>query len=172
MESNKNHHQVYDIAPYWSALQVHDMVDLISQGHRTSAPFSATLAIYFIFLVLGGHVLLPIALATFYATRRVVPRHPVMINLLVCQIVYATCSLLLLVHFSAIIHIGNLNNSHSPYAGQQGKPNPPFALCLTQASLFDGSLVLYVRYRGCLALDVDLLLNRIASSVLCLVISV
>lgn len=54
----------------------------------------AVLATYYFFLILGGHVCLPLALATSLFSKEVPKRRHTFTNVLVCWILYATSSLL------------------------------------------------------------------------------
>ena len=53
---------------------------------------------YFALLLVGGHVGLPLALGTMFASRTASRRYPTLINMLVSWIVYATAALLLCVN--------------------------------------------------------------------------
>lgn len=84
----------------------------------------AYLTIFFILLVLGGHVGIPLALITAAITKTASQRHPTMINLLVCWLVYTTSNLIVF------------------YGGQANDSMPDFGLCLTQASMIYASTVM------------------------------
>ncbi|EJD03587.1 uncharacterized protein FOMMEDRAFT_139814 [Fomitiporia mediterranea MF3/22] len=83
----------------------------------------AILDVFFAFLIIGGHVGLPLALTTMVILKTVAHRHPTLLNLLASWIVYATANLLLL------------------YSGEARKESPEFGVCLTQASMIYGSTV-------------------------------
>ncbi|EJD03176.1 uncharacterized protein FOMMEDRAFT_146834 [Fomitiporia mediterranea MF3/22] len=72
--------------------------------------------------VIGGHVCLPLLIATLVLTRAVTRRHPALVNLLVLWMAYATACLILL------------------YSGEQSKREPSYAVCLAQASMIYGSI--------------------------------
>lgn len=100
----------------------------------------ATLDVYFIFLILGGHIGLPLSLATMYMTKDINRRHPTLINLLCTWILYATAGLILFVY--SLLHLTLFNYSFSRlYSGEQRAESPKFGVCLVQASLIYGTTV-------------------------------
>lgn len=58
----------------------------------------AIMDVFFSFHIIGGHVGLPLVLATMVAMNIIARRHPTLINLLVSLIVYSTANLLLYAH--------------------------------------------------------------------------
>lgn len=58
----------------------------------------AIMDVFFSFHIIGGHITLPLTLATMVILRTVARRHPTLINLLISWVVYATANLLLYVY--------------------------------------------------------------------------
>ncbi|EJD36513.1 hypothetical protein AURDEDRAFT_174472 [Auricularia subglabra TFB-10046 SS5] len=93
---------------------------------------------FFVLTISGGQVLLPVVLATCILSRRV-HRHALFLELLACFVVYslATCVVL--------------------YAGRQGDPDVEgHPLCLAQAALVNGSLIMTSIAAFCLILHLRL----------------
>lgn len=81
------------------------MKDLWLSNHSIARPLKpainlgvhkdAIMDAFFSFHIIGGHVGLPLVLATMVVVKTVAQRHPTLINLLVSLIVYSTANLLL-----------------------------------------------------------------------------
>lgn len=114
----------------------------INPDHRTSA----TLLAWYWILIVGGQILLPFLLATMIWSRNV-RRDPTLVNMIISWIIFTVVLCMLY------------------YAGDQSGPEPPFGVCLAQASLLAGAPVMSCAAGLALVLQVFLGLRNLVQKV-------
>lgn len=90
-------------------------VNLDNGDQRSPLP-----ALFLVFQILGGQVGMPLILVIIFLSRQIV-RHAIFVNFCVTWVLFSLSYVLLL------------------YVGQNGNPDLPFGLCVTQAAMIYGS---------------------------------